>query len=95
MLISTVPATIATCTLRREAVGREVNAVAAADATLLMYAMGPGRRGPLPRGMSRGDVEATYPGWKVIHEEVFDVSAMPGPMRKSNRRWYRLRRAEG
>lgn len=77
---------------QREAVGREVNAVAAPDATLLMYAMGPGRRGPLPRGMSRGDVEGTYPGWKVIDEQDFDASGLPGPMRKSNPRWYRLRR---
>ena len=77
---------------QREAVGREVSAVAAPDATLLMYAMAPGRRGPLPRGMSRADVEATYPGWKVIDEEAFDVSGLPGPMRKSDPRWYRLRR---
>jgi len=78
---------------QREAVGREVSAIAAVDATLLMYAMAPGRRGPLPRGMSRGDVEATYPGWKVIDEEAFDVSGLPRPMRKSNPRWYRLRRS--
>jgi SAM-dependent methyltransferase len=77
---------------QREALGREVSAVAAPDATLLMYAMAPGRRGPLPRGMSRGDVEATYPGWKVIDEEAFDVSGLPLPMRKANPRWYRLRR---
>ena len=72
--------------------GREVSAVAAPDATLLMYAMAPGRRGPLPRGISRADVEATYPGWEVIDEEAFDVSGLPGPMRKAEPRWYRLRR---
>lgn len=77
---------------QREAVGREVTAVAAPDATLLMYAMARGRRGPLPRGMNRADVEATYPGWKVIDEEAFDVSGLPGPMRKADPRWYRLRR---
>ena len=32
-----------------KALGREVSAVAAADATLLMYATAPGRRWPLPR----------------------------------------------
>jgi SAM-dependent methyltransferase len=77
---------------QREAVGREVSAVAAPDCILLMYAMAPGRRGPLPRGMSRNDVEATYPAWSVIDGEAFDVSGTPRPMRKSNPRWYRLRR---
>lgn len=77
----------------RESVGREVSTIAAPDATLLMYAMAPGRRGPLPRGMSRGDVESTYPGWRIIDEELFDVSGLPGPMRKSEPRWYRLRRS--
>lgn len=60
---------------------------------MLMYAMAPGRRGPLPRGMSRGDVETTYPEWKVIDEEAFDVSGLPRPMRKADPRWYRLRRS--
>ncbi len=77
---------------QREAVGREVSAVAAADATLLMYAFAPGRRGPLPRGASRGDIEAAYPGWKVIDEEACDVSGAPRLFRKADPRWYRLRR---
>lgn len=47
----------------------------------------------LPRGMSHADVEAAYPGWKVIDEEPFDVSGAPRPMRNANPRWYRLRRA--
>lgn len=78
---------------QRGDVGREVSAVAAPDATLLMYAVAPGRRGPLPRGMSHADVEAAYPGWKVADEEPFDVSGAPRPMRNANPRWYRLRRA--
>ena len=77
---------------QREAVGREVSAVAASDATLLMYAFAPGRRGPLPRGVSRGDIEAAYPGWTVIDEEAFDLSGSPRVFRKSDPRWYRLRR---
>ncbi len=77
---------------QREAVGREVSAVAASDATLLMYAFAPGRRGPLPRGVSRGDIEAAYPGWTVNDEEAFDLSGSPRVFRKSDPRWYRLRR---
>ena len=77
---------------QREAVGREVSAVAAADATLLMYAFAPGRRGPLPRGASRGEIEEAYSGWRVTDEEAFDVSGAPRPIRKAHSRWYRLRR---
>jgi hypothetical protein len=77
---------------QREAVGREVSAVAAADAALLMYAAAPGRRGPLPRGASRDEIEAAYPEWRVIDEDPFDVSGAPGPFRHADPRWYRLRR---
>jgi SAM-dependent methyltransferase len=77
---------------QREAVGREVTAVAAPGATLLMYAAAPGHRGPLPRGASREEIEAAYPGWRVIDDDPFDVSAAPGPLRRAHPRWYRLRR---
>ena len=59
---------------------------------MLMYAFAPGRRWPLPHGASRGDIEAAYPGWKVIDEEAFDVSGAARPIRKADPRWYRLRR---
>jgi hypothetical protein len=60
---------------QRVAMGREVTAVAAPGATLLMMAWGPRpRRGPLWRGASQGDIEAAYPGWTVIDEQAFDVS---------------------
>lgn len=42
-------------------------------ATLLM-AWAAGRRGPLPRGASRDDIEAAYPEWTVIAGEPFDVT---------------------
>jgi SAM-dependent methyltransferase len=80
---------------QREAMGREVSAIAAPDATLLMTAWAPGRRGPLPRGASRRDIEAAYPEWKVIDEEPFDV-VTDAPfyryLRKADPRVYRLRR---
>jgi hypothetical protein len=59
---------------QRKAMGREVSALAAPGATLLMMAWAPGRRGPLPRGASRGDIEAAYPEWEVVDEEAFDLS---------------------
>ncbi len=78
---------------QREAVGREVSAVAAPDATLLMFAFSPRRRGPLPRGMSRADVEATYPGWKITDDDAQDAD-LPWFLKKlsADPHWYRLRR---
>jgi len=72
-------------------VAQEVTAVTADDATLLMYASSPGRRGPLPRGLSRGEVEDAYAGWKVA-EQPFDLSGTPAAFRKTEPRWLRLRR---
>jgi hypothetical protein len=79
---------------QRAAMGREVSAVAGPGATLLMMAWAPGRRGPLPRGASRADIEAAYPKWKVVDEEAFDVPAAPFYrfMKKAHPRFYRLRR---
>ncbi len=75
-----------------KAVAREVSAVATDDATLLMYAFSPGRKGPTPRGLSREEVEAAYAGWSVVDEQPFDASGMPAVFKKANPRWYRLRR---
>lgn len=77
---------------QRRAVGREISAVAADDASILMLAWAPGRRGPLPRGASRSDLESAFEGWKVVEEEPFDATGLPGPLRSVDPRVYRLRR---
>lgn len=76
----------------RAAMAAEVDAVATADATVLMLAFSPARRGPLPRGAGRDAIEAAFAGWGVIAEDAADVSGMPGPLKKTAPRWYRLRR---
>jgi SAM-dependent methyltransferase len=79
---------------QRAAMGREVTAVAAGGATLLMVAWARGRRGPLPRGASRGDIEAAYPEWTVIDERPVDISGAPlfRRIKNAHPRLYRLRR---
>ena len=79
---------------QRAAMGREVSAVAAPGATLLMLAWAPGRRGPLPRGASRFDIEAAYHAWKVIDEDGLDPSGAPlyRFVKKAEPRFYWLRR---
>ncbi len=76
---------------QRVTMGREVTAVAAPDATLLLMAWTPGRRGPLPRGANRADIEAAFPSWTVLDEEPMDVSNAPRSVRKAAPRIYRLR----
>jgi len=78
---------------QREGMGREVNAVAAPDATVILDCFAPRHRGPLPRGASRADVERAFPGWEVKGVEVADTE--PDPLARLFRfdeRFYRLRR---
>lgn len=79
---------------QREAMGREVSAVAAPDATLILDCFAPRRRGPLPRGASRADVERAFPEWEITDGEVADTE--PDALARLFRfdeRFYRLRRA--
>jgi SAM-dependent methyltransferase len=78
---------------QREAVGREVSAIAAPGATMLVLAWTPGWRGPLPRGASRANIEAVFPDWKVVDVDSFDASSLPRPLRNVDPRCYRLCRA--
>lgn len=78
---------------QRRAVGREVDAVAADDATIVLLAWAPGRRFMAPRGASREDIEEAFAGWTVIDEQPFDTSGLPAFLRRVDPRVYRLRRA--
>lgn len=78
---------------QRVSMGREVDLVAAPDATVLIDAFAPRRRGPLPRGCTRREVEAAFPDWRVVAEEVADTN--PDPIARVlnfDERFYRLRR---
>lgn len=75
-----------------QAVAREVTAVATDDTTLLMYAFSPGRRGPLPRGISREEIEQAYDQWTITNEEAFDLNRAPRFVQKATPHFYCLRR---
>ena len=78
---------------QRGAMGREIGAVAAADATVLLDVFAPRRRGPLPSGASRSEVEAAFPGWKLTDVDVADTDPDTiAKLFKFDEHWYRLRR---
>jgi len=73
--------------------GQEVSVVSADEATLLIDCFAPRRRGPLPRGASRADVESAFPAWKVTDVEVADTDPdVVARLFKFDERFYRLRR---
>jgi SAM-dependent methyltransferase len=78
---------------QRNQEGREATAAAAPGATVLMMAWRPGRRGPLPRGASREDIQAAFPEWSLIDDQAMNLpSGAPGYVRRADPRFYQLRR---
>ncbi|HYI16719.1 MAG TPA: methyltransferase domain-containing protein [Thermomicrobiales bacterium] len=77
---------------QREAVGRNVSAVATPDASVMILAAMPGHRGPLPSGMSRDEIETAFQDWRVVDEQPCDMTGAPGPIKNMDQRFYRLRR---
>jgi SAM-dependent methyltransferase len=78
---------------QREAEGREATAAAVPDATLLLMAWTPGRRGPLPRGASPEEIQAAFAEWRLIDDVAMEMpSGAPGYVRRAEPRFYRLRR---
>jgi SAM-dependent methyltransferase len=76
----------------RIAMGRELSAIAAPGATLLLLAWEPRRRGPFPRGASMVDLEAALPGWEVSDEGPSGFRAPPPVelLLRPRERWYRI-----
>lgn len=76
---------------QRAAVGREVNALASPNATMLLLAWTRARRGPLPAGASPDDLRTAFRGWQIIDERPYD-GELPKPLQRIAPRWYRLAR---
>jgi SAM-dependent methyltransferase len=79
---------------QRLSMGREVDSLAAPDATVLLLVWKPRRRGPLPGGATPRQIESAFPGWRVSDEgESFFQAPKPVELlMKPEERWYRLRR---
>ncbi len=78
---------------QRLGMGKEVSAITAPDATVILDCFAPRRRGPLPRGCTQVDVEDAFPGWEVT--AVVDADTDPDPIARAFRFdevFFRLRR---
>jgi len=78
---------------QRMEMGREVSAITAPEATVVLDCFSPRRRGPLPRGCTQADVEEAFPQWVVT--AVIDADTDPDPIARAFRFdevFYRLRR---
>ncbi len=78
---------------QQAAMGREVSAIAADDAAVILDVFAPRRRGPLPRGASQDDVEVAFSDWEITDVENADTEPDPiARLLKFDERFYRLRR---
>lgn len=75
---------------QRRAYADQLRAVTEPGAALVLFAFGPGRRGPLPRGVDRAGLEAAFAGWRVTDEVPVDVTGVRGLVAKAEPRWFRL-----
>lgn len=75
----------------RLAMGREVDAIATDDASMLLLAWTRARRGPLPTGAELADLRSTFPEWAIVDEQPYQ-GEMPRPLKNAAPCWYRLTR---
>ena len=75
------------------AMGREVTAVSAPDATTLLLVW-PRRVRPLIRGACRSAVEAAFPDWEItdVEPSYFNPPKLLNVILRPDEKWYRLRR---
>lgn len=74
----------------RVEIARQLTARAAPGAAALLFAWPPGRRGPLPRGMSRAEIESAFHGWPVTGVQPFAATGLPRPFLAVEPQVYRL-----
>lgn len=76
---------------RQQAMGREIDAIAVPDATVLLLVW-PKRMRPLIRGANRDEIEAAFPNWRITHVEAshFRLPKIMELILRPDEQWYRL-----
>lgn len=78
---------------QRQTMGREVDAIATEDASMLLLVWTRARRGPLPPGAGSADLRSAFPGWAIVDQHPYE-GEMPRPLQSAAPCWYRLSRTE-
>lgn len=75
----------------RVEMGTAVNRVATDRTSLLLLVWDPKKRGPLPAGASREEIERNFPEWEITHvEPAANEPEAIYKILKANEQWYRL-----
>lgn len=74
----------------RVAVGRALTAMANPGATVLMLQFGLAGVGAVVGGVSREQVEAAFPEWRVLSDEPAETRGLGWPLTRTDPRWFRL-----
>ncbi|MDR2984352.1 MAG: class I SAM-dependent methyltransferase [Nocardiopsaceae bacterium] len=69
-----------------------ITGAASPGATMLMFAVSPGLRAPLPRGIDPDEIPVLFPDWKLVSQRPATDVALQGPMRRATPFWYQLER---
>lgn len=76
---------------QRVATGRGVSSLANKGATLLMLEFTATRLRSVIGAVSRAEVEAAFPGWRMLSVEAADSTGLGWPLTRAAPRWFRLR----
>jgi|SRR5262245_17146417 len=69
-----------------------ITAAASPGATMLMFAVAPGLRAPLPRGIDPGEISELFMGWKHVSTWPATDVALQGAMQRATPFWHQLER---
>lgn len=75
---------------QRQRAAATMTDAAAAAATLLIFAFGPGHRGPAPRGIDPAQIHALFPRWDLVSSRPATEVPLRGPARHANAFLYQL-----
>lgn len=78
---------------QQRAMGQEVTAVSAPDATMLLLVW-PRRIRPLIRGACRSEIATAFPDWEItdVEPSYFSLPKLLDVILRPDEMWYRLRR---
>ena len=69
-----------------------ITGATSAGATMLMFAIAPGLRAPLPRGIDPEEIPELFSGWKLVSSRPATEVTLQGAMQRAAPFWHQLER---